>query len=127
MPLSEHEQRLLEQLEQQLQSEDPKFASTMHSATTGRMGARRLTLGILAVIVGLAIVVIFGLSMKMIVMGVLGFVVMLAGAGWAFIPRKSHPKSGSGSGGSHPQSPSQPSDFMTKLEQRWDRRRDSRG
>lgn len=127
MPLSEHEQRLLEQLEAQLQSEDPKFASTMHSATTGHVGARRLMLGILAVIVGLAMVVIFGLSLKMLVLGVVGFVVMLAGAGWAFIPRKSNPKSGQESGDAKPHSPSQPSDFMTKLEQRWDRRRDSRG
>ena len=31
MPLSEHEQKLLEQLEQQLNAEDPKFARSMDS------------------------------------------------------------------------------------------------
>lgn len=127
MPLSEHEQRLLEQLEEQLQSEDPKFASTMHSATTARLGARRLTLGILGIIAGLLIVLIFGLSMKIIPLGVVGFVVMLGGAAWAFIPRK--PKTGGNPAnpGSGPNPPTHGSDFMTKLEQRWDRRRDSRG
>ncbi|MET1020930.1 MAG: DUF3040 domain-containing protein, partial [Arthrobacter sp.] len=29
MPLSEHEQKLLEQLEKQLHEDDPKFASSM--------------------------------------------------------------------------------------------------
>ncbi|GAB3567545.1 DUF3040 domain-containing protein [Spelaeicoccus albus] len=127
MPLSEHEQRLLEQLEEQLRSEDPKFASTMHSATSAHMGPRRLTLGILAVVVGLVIVLVFGLSMKIIALGVVGFIVMLGGAAWAFIPRKSKSVGNSSGGGSQPHSPSQGSDFMTKLEQRWDRRRDSRG
>ena len=32
MPLSEHEQRLLEQMERALYAEDPKFASTLRSA-----------------------------------------------------------------------------------------------
>ncbi|EBF6878346.1 DUF3040 domain-containing protein, partial [Salmonella enterica subsp. enterica serovar Saintpaul] len=32
MPLSEHEQQLLEQMEQALYAEDPKFASQMQGA-----------------------------------------------------------------------------------------------
>lgn len=32
MPLSEHEQRLLDQIERELYAEDPKFASTVRGA-----------------------------------------------------------------------------------------------
>lgn len=127
MPLSEHEQRLLDQLEQQLQSEDPKFASTMDSGSAAGSGARRLILGILAIVAGLIIVLVFGLTMKMTWLGVLGFVVMLAGATWSFIPHRAKPKGGGGGGSpkSGPPRGSGGSDFMTKLEQRWDRRRNS--
>ena len=40
MPLSEHEQRLLEQMERALYAEDPKFASSLRSAGP-RPGNRR--------------------------------------------------------------------------------------
>jgi hypothetical protein len=40
VPLSEHEQRLLEQMERALYAEDPKFASTLRSAGP-RPGSRR--------------------------------------------------------------------------------------
>ena len=40
MPLSEHEQRLLEQMERALYAEDPKFASSLRSAGP-RPGRRR--------------------------------------------------------------------------------------
>lgn len=39
MPLSEHEQRMLDQIESALYAEDPKFASNVRG---GRMRARRV-------------------------------------------------------------------------------------
>ncbi len=54
MPLSEHEQRLLEQLERALQDEDPKFASALQgSRLRGRLRLR-LLLACLGVLLGLA-------------------------------------------------------------------------
>ena len=77
MPLSEHEQRLLEQIEQALYAEDPKFASAVRSGRS-RMHTRRwiaiATIGILA---GLTVVLI-GLMAKLIVLGVVGFVLIVA-------------------------------------------------
>ncbi|WGW13300.1 DUF3040 domain-containing protein [Saxibacter everestensis] len=131
MPLSEHEQRLLEQLEQQLQSEDPKFANNLGSSPKRSLSARRLTLGILIVVVGLLIVVL-AVSQNLIPLGVVGFVAMLAGVSWAL----SKPKGAIGDGA--PVKPATPgartmrtptsgSGFMGRLEERWDRRRDNRG
>ncbi len=41
MPLSEHEQRILEQLEKELSSQDPKLATAM---TTGHRGSFKRTI-----------------------------------------------------------------------------------
>ncbi|HNE89871.1 MAG TPA: DUF3040 domain-containing protein, partial [Actinomycetota bacterium] len=35
MPLSEHEQRLLEQMERALMAEDPKFATSLRHGSSG--------------------------------------------------------------------------------------------
>ena len=53
MPLSEHEQRLLEQLEQQLHAEDPKFASHMESASGRSLSTRHIVVGSLVAIAGI--------------------------------------------------------------------------
>ncbi|WP_395652949.1 DUF3040 domain-containing protein [Phycicoccus elongatus] len=55
MPLSEHEQQMLEQMEQALASEDPRFAHQMRGGTTLAVRRRRLVLGILGVVIGLAL------------------------------------------------------------------------
>src|SRR5690606_5231900 len=54
MPLSEYEQRVLSQMEQQLRS-DPRLVSTFTSEQ--RYSGRRLALGTLAVLAGLAMLV----------------------------------------------------------------------
>ena len=48
MPLSEHEQKMLEQLEKQLHEEDPKFADSMGADALRRFSTRHIVLGILA-------------------------------------------------------------------------------
>ena len=78
MPLSEHEQRLLEQMEKALYAEDPKFATSLRSNSTAA-NRSRAALGVLAVLGGLG-VLLAGMAMPMAILGVVGFVVMLAGA-----------------------------------------------
>jgi hypothetical protein len=82
MPLSEHEQRLLEQIEQGLYAEDPKFASTVRKvrANTGRR--RRIIVAAAGVLVGLGLVLL-GLMTKVIPLGVAGFVLMVAAIAYA--------------------------------------------
>ena len=48
MPLSEHEQKLLEQLEKQLHEDDPKFANSMGSDPGRNWSTRHIVMGVLA-------------------------------------------------------------------------------
>ncbi len=57
MPLSEHEQRLLEQIERALVDDDPKFASSVRTGDRRLKARRKLQLGALLVVVGLAVLV----------------------------------------------------------------------
>ncbi len=78
MPLSEHEQRLLEQMEQQLSVEDPKFASAMRGSVARAKARRRIIFGSLGVILGLGLVLL-GVARGAVVVGIVGFALMVAG------------------------------------------------
>lgn len=127
MPLSEHEQRLLDQLEQQLHSEDPKFVSAMGSAERRSPSARRLVVGVLVAVVGL-LGLILAVSFRgpmSVVVGVLAFLVMLGGTVMASTrPRKRGPGGPvPGDGPSRGAAPAGRRPFMQRLEERWERRR----
>ena len=79
MPLSEHEQRLLEQIERALVDDDPKFASSVRTGDRRLKARRKLQLGALLVVVGLAVLV-GGAVARSVPLGVLGFLVMFGGA-----------------------------------------------
>lgn len=76
VPLSEHEQRLLDQIEQALYAEDPKFASSVRSARSRFRARRWIVLACFGIAAGLAVVLV-GLATKLVVLGVLGFVLIL--------------------------------------------------
>jgi hypothetical protein len=76
MPLSEHEQRLLDQIEQALYAEDPKFASSVRSARPRNRARTMLALSVVGVLLGLAVVLV-GLTANLILVGVLGFVLIV--------------------------------------------------
>ncbi|MEV0003818.1 DUF3040 domain-containing protein [Micromonospora sp. NPDC050980] len=81
MPLSEHEQRLFEQIEQSL-AEDPKFASAVRASDPRFHARRRVLVAAGVVVVGLALL-IYGVVIKIPAVAVAGFVVMLASSGYA--------------------------------------------
>jgi len=78
VPLSEHEQRLFDEIERSL-AEDPKFASAVRANDPRSHVRRRLILAGALVIVGLGVVV-YGAVSKLPIVGVLGFLVMLGAA-----------------------------------------------
>ena len=82
VPLSENEQRLLEQMERALYAEDPKFASAMRGANRRPGAGRRLLLGGVSIVLGL-VVLVFGVSQEQVLLGVLGFILMLGGTAYA--------------------------------------------
>lgn len=117
MPLSEHEQRLLDQLEQQLHAEDPKFASSLGSDPARSLSTRHIVVGVLIAIAGV-LILLMGVAWQFIPLGVAGFVVMGAGVYFATLRRGSlRSASGEGRGGKSKSS------FMSGLEERWDERR----
>ena len=77
MPLSEHEQRLLDQIERQLYAEDPKFASAVRAHDVKSHLGRRIKKFSVLLVLGLAALVA-GAVLKNVFVGVAGFLVMLA-------------------------------------------------
>ena len=90
MPLSDHEQRLLEQMERALHAEDPKFASALQGADLRALFRRRALLAVIGFVLGIGALVA-GVVISQIALSVAGFVVMLgcawlAYASWRRIP-----------------------------------------
>ena len=88
MPLSDHEQRMLEQIESALYAEDPKFASSVRGGTLRAPTTRRRIQGAALFVIGLAMLV-SGVAFKATMVGgfpilsVIGFLVMFAGVVYA--------------------------------------------
>src|SRR4051812_27369630 len=78
MPLSEEERRLLRELEQDLEEDDPALARRLGPHGPRDRSAARMVYGLLIVVTGLA-VVITGVATQLTVLGVVGF--LLAGTG----------------------------------------------
>ncbi|RJQ82939.1 DUF3040 domain-containing protein [Pseudonocardiaceae bacterium YIM PH 21723] len=85
MPLSEHEQRMLEQIERALYAEDPKFASAVRGGRLNRPPRRRRLQGGVLLLLGVSLLVL-GVALPVLkpggvpVISVAGFLVMFFGA-----------------------------------------------
>lgn len=123
MPLSEHEQRLLAEMEKQLH-EDPQFADSLRKVeSAGRYSTRNIAIGLLTAVVGLALVLV-GISLNQIavvgiIVGIVGFGLMSFGVYLALAKRPGMAASAE-AGGSQP--PHRSSSYMARLEQQWDDR-----
>lgn len=123
MPLSEQEQRLLEEMERNLYNNDADFVSTV-GASVGKLNVTAIVLGALLVLAGIGTLVV-GVVISQPLVGVLGFVIMFAGV---LVATSSPRKQGMPSaprGGSVNKAKS--SSFMDGLNDRWDRRQEERG
>ena len=164
MPLSEEELRLLEQMERALVEEDPKFASTLRGTSLRRSARRKAVLAGVGLVAGIVVmmagVVAGGSSSKsgltwIIVLGIVGFLLMLASATFGLAalrsqrhvpvaPSEAHPAAGGGQpsftlihGSRRTRAPRRPQrsrgrprssgSFMERMEERWRRRRDQGG
>ncbi|TFV81276.1 DUF3040 domain-containing protein [Blastococcus sp. CT_GayMR16] len=87
MPLSEHEQRLLEQIERALVDDDPKFASSVRTGDRRLKARRKLQFGVALVVIGLAVIV-GGAVAQSFLIGALGSLIMFGGAGLAVLHYK---------------------------------------
>jgi hypothetical protein len=84
MPLSEHEQRVLAEIEHDLYADDPKLVTAVRSAATPRSyRLRRLRLALGLFVLGLAALVtaeVINAGWISIILALLGFVAMLLAA-----------------------------------------------
>jgi uncharacterized membrane protein YgcG len=81
VPLSEHEQRQLEQIEQALYAEHPRFAKAVRAADPRVHYKRRLVYAVVLFVIGVGLLPA-GVS-TYIAISISGFVIMLASCYWA--------------------------------------------
>jgi hypothetical protein len=87
VPLSEHEQRLLEQIERALYAEDPKFASTVSSTNLRTHARRRIVWSVIGFVLGIG-ALLTGVMIPSVPLAVAGFLIMFFTAVYAFSQSK---------------------------------------
>jgi DUF3040 family protein len=143
VPLSEHEQRVLEQIERALYADDPKFAATVRGIDPRTLHRRRYLRAILGAVIGVVLLPV-GIAVQQLELSVAGFVLMLlaflygastwrqrregsevteAGAARATDLPTSRPRRGKKAG----PTPTPKRGLVKRFEDRWDRRRDGLG
>ena len=130
MPLSDHEQRMLDEIENALYAEDPKFASSVRGGTLRAPTTRRRIQGAALFVTGLAMLV-SGVAFKATMIGtfpilsVVGFLVMFGGVIFAITgPRLSKAADRSASGGRQRRVKGAGGSFTSRMEDRFRRRFD---
>ena len=126
MPLSEHEQRQLEQIERALYAEDPKFAQAVRAKDPRVHYKRRVIEAAFGFLLGIGML-LGGVVSKYIWIAVTGFVVMLACAMWALNSYRHMTGTTVGRGQPRPQGGRKSTKaakvpMMERLEERWRRR-----
>ncbi|KJX75439.1 DUF3040 domain-containing protein [Mycobacterium lepromatosis] len=133
MPLSDHEQRMLDQIESALYAEDPKFVSSVRGGGVRTPTTRRRTQGATLFVIGLGMLVC-GVAFKATMIGsfpilsVFGFVVMFGGVVFAItgsrlFGRANHPGSAPGTSRQR-RSKGAAGSFTSRMEDRFRRRFD---
>ncbi|MQY02332.1 DUF3040 domain-containing protein [Actinomadura macrotermitis] len=130
MPLSDHEQRMLDQIEQALYAEDPKFAHAVRSTNPQVHYKRRIVKAALGFVVGVCALMaglVINAGTVTIAISVTGFLLMVACCVWAITSWKrmtgiGAEASGRGRGRSGRSAKAGRTGFMERMEERWRRR-----
>ncbi|KRC62393.1 hypothetical protein ASE14_00675 [Agromyces sp. Root81] len=128
MPLSEQEQRLLEEMERNLYRNDADFVQAVGGVRGRRPNYRAIVLGVLLAVAG-AGALIAGVASQLLIIGVVGFALMFTGVLVAITPSKR------GAAAAAPAEPAASTQrgrargttggsFMDRMNERWDRRQD---
>jgi len=123
MPLSEQEQRLLDEMERHLMRNDADVVSARGGGRS--LSYRNIVLGTVLVLIGLG-GLIAGVSVPLVVVGVIGFVVMLGGVILAVTPTRGGGATAAAAGPARERNPKSSSSFMDRMNDRWDRRQGDR-
>lgn len=126
MPLSEQEQRLLDEMERNLYKHDADFVATVGARRVGAPNYRMIVIGVLVALLGVATIVT-GVALRIPIVGILGFVLLLGGALLALSsPRTAKGRAASAPTGAAPKARQHQSGagFMDRMNDRWERRQD---
>lgn len=116
MPLSEQEQRLLDEMERSLYHHDADDVAKV--GARGRANYTAIALAIVAGVIGIVLLIV-GVVVQQPLVGLLGFAVMFIGALLGFAPPRRLTVARDASAAPRRAS------FMDTLSERWDQRRDS--
>lgn len=124
MPLSEQEQRLLEEMERNLYRNDADFVHAVGGVRGRRPNYRAIVLGVLLAVAGVG-ALIAGVALQLLIVGIIGFALMFAGVLISITPSKRGVMSAAQSESTASSRSSRSSaGFMDRLNDRWDRRQD---
>jgi hypothetical protein len=127
VPLSEHEQRQLEQIEQALYADYPRFANAVRASDPRVHYKRRVVYAAFGFLLGVGML-LAGVVTKYIWIGVAGFVVMLACSMWALTSYRHMTGATAGRAPGRPKerrgSRAAGTGMMERLEERWRRRQE---
>lgn len=134
MPLSDHEQRMLDEIESALYAEDPKFVSSVRGGALRTPTTRRRLQGVALFVVGLVMLVsgipfYANVNHLFLILSVIGFIVMFGGV--VFAITRTHGGAARGQSGSARPSGTVPgrtrsagTSFTSRMEDRFRRRFD---
>ena len=136
MPLSDHEQRQLEQIEQALYREDPKFGRLVRSSDPRVHYKRKLAQALVGVVIGAALIVV-GLVTHRVYLEAAGAALALLSLIWAMVSWRRHvvrvrpakPARAKAKVKGQPPTPRRPGQtrrarMMERMEERWRRRQE---
>jgi hypothetical protein len=124
VPLSDHEQRLLDEIEQALYAEDPKFAASVRSARARTRTRRSALLCVVGVLAGLALVLV-GLITAIVALSVIGFVLVVGSCGYAVQVFRARTTTAAGPAARGTTAPPRSGGLKNRMEDRLRRRFDS--
>ncbi|MFC4907906.1 DUF3040 domain-containing protein [Actinomadura gamaensis] len=131
MPLSDHEQRMLDQIEQALYAEDPKFAHAVRSTSPQVHYKRQMIKAALGFAVGVCALMaglVANAGAVTIAVSVAGFLLMVACCVWALTSWKRMTGVAEPARGRRRTVGGRPAraGFMERMEERWRRRTEER-
>jgi len=116
MPLSEHEQRILEEIERRLVADDPKFARDVAAGGAQGKALKRVKRAVIMFAVGFALLIVGLLqSQRLVIFGIAAFVVMVASA-WVIASGIKQVSQERGA------EPAKPQGWFARMEERWRKR-----
>jgi Protein of unknown function (DUF3040) len=136
MPLPEHEQRQLQEIEQALYRDDPKFGRLMRASDPRAQYKRKLIRALLGVVIGVALLPA-GAVAHSVYLEAAGVMIVLLTLVWAVIswrrcvaaarPARSPAGTKTATGTKHRAGQTRRARMMQRMEERWRRRQEGNG